>query len=108
MSIARFEELLERTMGLNAASIGISAVERAVDVRMRARAIDSEDAYWSLLQASREELQHLIEAVIVPETWFFRDPQAFPAMTATATALWSRGIGRPLRLLSLPLSLIHI
>lgn len=104
MSIARFEELLERTMGLNAASIGISAVERALDLRMRARTIDSDDAYWSLLQASREELQQLIEAVIVPETWFFRDSQAFPAMTAMATALWSTGIGRPLRLLSLPCS----
>lgn len=104
MSIARFEELLERTMGLNAASIGISAIERALDLRMRAQAIDSKDSYWRLLQASREELQQLIEAVIVPETWFFRDPQAFPAMTAMATALRSGGISRPLRLLSLPCS----
>lgn len=104
MSIARFEDLLERTMGLDAASIGISAVKHALEMRMQAQAVESQDAYWDLLQHSRAELQQLIETVVVPETWFFRDPQVFPAMTATAGALRDSGIGRPLRLLSLPCS----
>lgn len=104
MSSARFEELLERTMGLTAASIGVSAIERALDVRMRACASEGPDAYWDLLQRSREELQQLIEAVIVPETWFFRDPQAFAALADAATELWRTRPGRPLRLLSLPCS----
>jgi chemotaxis protein methyltransferase WspC len=104
MSVARFEDLLERTMGLDAASIGISAVKRALEVRMHAQALESQDAYWELLQRSRAELQQLIETVVVPETWFFRDPQAFTAMTAMAGTLLDSGIGRPLRLLSLPCS----
>jgi chemotaxis protein methyltransferase WspC len=104
MSIARFEDLLERTMGLNAASIGTSAVARALDARMRARTVESQDAYWDLLLRSREELQHLIETVVVPETWFFRDPQAFPAMTAAALQFRGKDMSRPLRLLSLPCS----
>lgn len=104
MTIARFENLLERTMGLNAASIGTSAVARALDARMRARTVESEDAYWGLLLRSREELQHLIETVVVPETWFFRDQQAFPAMTAAAAQFRSKDMSRPLRLLSLPCS----
>lgn len=104
MSLSRFEDLLERTMGLHSASIGASAVERALEARMRAQGVESKDAYWDLLRGSREELQELIEAVIVPETWFFRDPLAFPAMTEMAAELWRKGLGRPLRLLSLPCS----
>lgn len=104
MNIARFEHLLERTMGLNSASIGVSAIERALDVRMRACAAESDDTYWDLLDRSRDELQQLIEAVIVPETWFFRDPQAFTALADAACEFWRKGLGRPLRLLSLPCS----
>lgn len=105
MSGTRFEDLLERTMGLNAASIGSSAVRRAVDARIKARHCESDDAYWALLQRSRQELQELIEAVIVPETWFFRDPQAFAALSLMATAQrLNGGTSRMLRLLSLPCS----
>jgi chemotaxis protein methyltransferase WspC len=105
MSSTRFEDLLERTMGLNAASIGASAVRRAVNARIRACDLESDDAYWTLLQRSREELQELIDAVIVPETWFFRDPQAFAAMALMATTQAGKGASfRPLRLLSLPCS----
>ena len=102
MSSARFEQMLELTMGLMAASIGTSAVDRAVAVRMGAKGLSCEDAYWRLLQGSRAELQELIEAVVVPETWFFRDPQAFAAMARIG--LEKRNSGRILRLLSLPCS----
>jgi chemotaxis protein methyltransferase WspC len=42
--------------------------------------------YWGCLCASADELQELIEAVVVPETWFFRDPQAFVALIRLVTA----------------------
>lgn len=104
MKIARFADLLERTMGLHAASIGASAIERALERRKHHCKMESDDSYWDLLRRSGEELQQLIEAVVVPETWFFRDPQAFAAMVGSAVELWRRGIGRPLRLLSVPCS----
>lgn len=105
MSGARFEELLERTMGLKAASIGPSAIKRAIALRMSTCNLASEDSYWELLQRSREELQELIEAVVIPETWFFRDPQAFAAMTLMAAVQAPKAsASRPLRLLSLPCS----
>lgn len=105
MSAARIEHLLERTMGLHAASIGVSAIRRAVEVRARACDVDKGEAYWTLVRRSREELQELIDAVVVPETWFFRDPQAFAALAAMAgdLAATRRGSGA-LRLLSLPCS----
>lgn len=104
MTMSRIEELLDRTMGLHAASIGSSAIERAVRGRLRALGLDTVEDYWARLQRSREEVQELIEAVVVPETWFFRDPQAFAAMART---LMQQAAARPMaefRLLSLPCS----
>jgi len=101
MIFVRFQDLLRETMGLDAASVGTSAVERAVQARVQALRLDDPDAYWTQLQGSRAELQALIEAVVVPETWFFRDPQAFAAMARLALAEFAGGT---LRLLSLPCS----
>jgi chemotaxis protein methyltransferase WspC len=104
MSDTRFTALLERTMGLNAVTIGASGVERAVNARIKACNLAGGEAYWEMLQRSREELQELIEAVVVPETWFFRDPQAFIAMARVVQQGWPGEALRPLRLLSLPCS----
>lgn len=81
---AEFEGLLKQTMGLNAASIGSAAIERAVQVRLSACALDDARAYWELVRASTTELQALIETVVVPETWFFRDREAFAALAHIA------------------------
>lgn len=105
MSYARFEHLLERTMGLSAPSIGVSAIERAVHTRMRDCQLDKADDYWERIQRYPEELQELVEAVVVPETWFFRDRQAFTAMVRVVVedCLPGHPAG-VLRLLSLPCS----
>lgn len=105
MNFARFEHLLERTMGLNAASIGVAAIERAVRARIRACKLEDADIYWAQVRQSPEELQELIESVVVPETWFFRDPQAFKAMVRVVMEEWLP-VRAPavLRLLSLPCS----
>ena len=106
MNTGRFAELLKETMGLDPASIGTSAVQRAVRSRMRAAGVSEADDYWLRLDGSRAALQALIEAVVVPETWFFRDPQAFSAMARLAAEAWParRAQGGRLRLLSLPCS----
>jgi chemotaxis protein methyltransferase WspC len=104
MAIERIEELLRRTMGLHADSIGSSTIERAVRGRLRALGLETIEDYWAQLQRSLDEVQELIEAVVVPETWFFRDPQAFSAMTRV---LLQQAAARPtaeFRLLSLPCS----
>lgn len=104
MSDARFADMLERTMGLKASTIGASGVERAVSGRIRACNLEEREAYWEMLQHSRAELQELIEAVVVPETWFFRDPQAFIAIARIVQQDLTGAASRPLRLLSLPCS----
>ena len=105
MMTAEFEDLLKRTMGLDAASIGASVVERAVQQRLTACGLKDPGAYLERVRASAEELQELIEAVIVPETWFFRDREAFAALARLVYEEWlgahATGV---LRVLSLPCS----
>ncbi|MNF43477.1 putative biofilm formation methyltransferase WspC [compost metagenome] len=64
-----------------------------------------EDAYWATLNTSPAEQQALVEAVVVPETWFFRYPESFAALGRLAfERLPVLAGGRPLRILSLPCS----
>lgn len=103
MSIARIAALLHRQIGLDAVTIGISAVERAIQGRVAALGMADSEEYWNRLIGSPQEIQELIEAVVVPETWFFRDPEAFNAMAEAARAARERS-PTALRLLSLPCS----
>lgn len=106
----RFTDLLHRTIGLDAASLGHSAIERAVDQRAAAwRAEGHAGAtladYWEAAHASPAMVQALVETVVVPETWFYRDADAFKALARLAhERLDERGTALPLRILSLPCS----
>ena len=106
----RFAELLHRTMGLDATSLGHNAIERAVEQRAAAWCTDGHAGatladYWEATQGSPELMQALIETVVVPETWFYRDADAFNALTRLAhERLHGRVAGLPLRILSLPCS----
>ncbi|MFD4838563.1 CheR family methyltransferase [Achromobacter sp. NPDC058515] len=104
--IDEFSGLLKRRMGLDSGSIGQAAVERAVRHRMNAAGVGDEEDYLMRVQASPEEMQQLIEAVIVPETWFFRYPESQAAMAALARErLFAAGCAeRVLRVLSVPCS----
>jgi chemotaxis protein methyltransferase WspC len=102
MSVSRVESLLKDVIGLDAESIGRGAVARAAQDRQRRCGIEDIDAYWEYLCASPAERQHLIDSVIVPETWFFRDQEAFAALKSIALTRYLAQPDVPLRLLSLP------
>jgi chemotaxis protein methyltransferase WspC len=105
VSYAEFESLLKQLMGLDAASIGSQAVERAVQTRMSVCASNNLSGYWELVRASATEQQELVEAVVVPETWFFRDREAFAALARIVHNEWlPTHPQKTLRLLSLPCS----
>ncbi|MCU1761270.1 chemotaxis protein CheR [Pseudomonas sp. 14P_8.1_Bac3] len=101
----RFFDFLKERIGLDVTSVGPAIIERAVRQRTTASKAQTADEYWHTLQGSRDEQQALIEAVIVPETWFFRYPESF----ATLAKLAAKRLGdinhmRALRILSLPCS----
>jgi chemotaxis protein methyltransferase WspC len=102
---ASIAALLKEKMGLDAVSIGVACVERAVRQRLAATGLEDVQVYWAGLSASEQELQELIEAIVIPETWFFRDPQAFTALVQVVREEWlAKHPEGTLRILSLPCS----
>jgi chemotaxis protein methyltransferase WspC len=126
---SRFEAWLARETGIDAASLGTHALQRAVLERVHAT--QAEDAphpshhgadtlmtddplasiaddliedYSLLLNASPDERQALVERLVVPETWFFRDREAFVALARLAHERLAREPARVLRVLSAPCS----
>ena len=101
-TVAEFAQLLNRTTGLSADSVGISVIESAVRKRVQACRSGNLQEYWEHVQASDDELQELIDEVVVPETWFFRDREAFAALVQSVGSLLALRPSGQLRLLSLP------
>jgi chemotaxis protein methyltransferase WspC len=105
MAFPDFAGLLKQSMGLDIASVGAASITRAVVERRAICGLQDSLAYWELVRASEAELQELIEAVVVPETWFFRDREAFAMLSRMVREDWlpthPEGV---LRLLSLPSS----
>jgi chemotaxis protein methyltransferase WspC len=89
--------MLRAATGLN---LSKSVVERAIKNRMEQTEVADHDAY--LQQMTPEELTALVELVVVPESWFYRDPQAFQAMTEFVRARLATDSGRLVRILSIP------
>ena len=101
----RFFAFLKERIGLDVASVGEAIIERALRQRIQTTQAQTEGEYWLQLQSSHDEQQALIEAVIVPETWFFRYPESFATLARLAKArLADIKQMRALRILSLPCS----
>ncbi|KAB8063475.1 CheR family methyltransferase, partial [Janthinobacterium violaceinigrum] len=89
------QSLLRRATGL---SVSKSVAERAVGQRMEQTGFADSEAYLQALTPA--EMTQLIELVVVPESWLFRDPQAFYATVELVQERWARG--RATRILSIP------
>jgi chemotaxis protein methyltransferase WspC len=104
MSLKTIKELLKTTIGLNVSTVGVSNFERAVRQRMKVLNLGDVNVYASRL-LSGEELRELIDEVIVPETWFFRNPASFAALQDFITNTWKgKLLGRKLMVMSVPCS----
>ncbi|WP_213229253.1 protein-glutamate O-methyltransferase CheR [Caballeronia sp. NK8] len=105
--IGRFIDLLHGAIGLDAESIGANSVSRAVRERYnlwRDQHGGTLDDYYCAITHDAARMQELIEAVVVPETWFFRDPEAFAALARLARVRLHERPAKPLRVLSAPCS----
>jgi chemotaxis protein methyltransferase WspC len=100
--LTAIEALLKKAIGLDSATIGDAAISRAVRTRQAVCQLLDLEAYYACLCNSPAELQELVDTVIVPETWFFRDRGALDAMVRLIREE-TRG-DQPLRLISLPCS----
>ena len=105
MADFEIEALLQKAMGLKTTTIGRTTLDRSVQKRMKALSIDDKNVYVNQLKKSAFELKELIEEVIIPETWFFRDGEPFKAMTQFLVTRWAQKHKNNLfRVLSVPCS----
>jgi chemotaxis protein methyltransferase WspC len=105
MTLRAVEQLLKENMGLHSSTVGSSTVERAVERRMRVHGITAVSEYREMLSHCEDELNALIDTVVVPETWFYRDRIPFSAFTDWIRNTWTpRKPRTTLRILSIPCS----
>jgi chemotaxis protein methyltransferase WspC len=98
---------LKNAMGLHTPTVGMITVSSAIENRMRDLEIEEDQQYLEILDNDASEIQNLIEAVIIPETWFFRDKIAYKKLLEylnkkKTTASYDHKA--PLRILSIPCS----
>ncbi len=101
--MAAVDAILADRLGLDPSTIGAGFVPRAVRHRMKAVGLDDLEAYAALARSSEAELQELVEEVVVPESWFFRDLLPFQFLKRHARSGWTARPGRgAIRVLSIP------
>ena len=105
MTQFNIENLLKKNIGLDVNSISSGVVKRAISERMKDCGIRDVQNYLQWLQQSEQELEALIELVIVPETWFFRERESFNYLKHYIKSEWlTTPYQDVLRVLSIPCS----
>ena len=106
MPFLSIKKLLQQKIGLNASSVGDSSIDRAIRQRLSSNKLDSVKEYYELLLANSAELAELVEEVVVPETWFFRNNTPFDAFQEYITKSVEPKLkdGKKIRILSIPCS----
>jgi chemotaxis protein methyltransferase WspC len=99
------ESLLEERIGLDAGAIGRKVIEKAFKRRMDRCGAASLESYAGILADSSDEWNRLIEMVVVPETWFFRNRKVFDYLARFVKNSWlPENSAQTLRILSIPCS----
>jgi chemotaxis protein methyltransferase WspC len=96
-------ERLSAAAGIDPDSLEMSRIRWTIELRCRHLHLHSAHQYLERLRSSQDELDELIDALVIQETRFFRDPAVFErirhwAVNAQAAAQ------SPLRILSAPCS----
>lgn len=106
IAFEKIKNLLHDSMGLDASTVGDSSIERAINHRMDVLGLSGASSYLPQLKKNSAELNELVEEVVVPETWFFRNFMSFEVLAKCLPEFVGAGAGsvEPLRILSVPCS----
>lgn len=103
-SLARICQLFEQRLGFNTNYLPQSVWEKAVRERMKACGYTDEKQYYNFLVIDRIEFQELTEIIVVPETWFFRDPAALQYLVRWLKSFVNKSHVAMARILCIPCS----
>lgn len=111
MAFVHIKNLLHKVIGVHVDSIGKSSIDRAITQRMQATNCNNSSTYYRLVKSDKKEFDELVEEIVVPETWFFRNITPFEvlrdnALTSRISKKTSsrKKINDPLKILSIPCS----
>ncbi len=105
MSLEKIKDLVNKHMGMDISTLGEGALLRALRKREAGQTKSELEVYYRRLLHSRRELHELCERLVVPETWFFREKEAFVLLRQIVSQWKYSGIMEtPLRVLSIPCS----
>lgn len=96
-------ERLTEAAGIDAASLDASRIGWTIESRRRRLALSDPGTYFDYLRSSADELEHVIDALVIQETRFFRDHAVFEQIRIWAQAAVAAGQSS-LRILSAPCS----
>ena len=86
---ASMTRLLSERLGLSAELLGFVVVERALNLVIgNPGPEDRAQTIAHLLQGEGEAWETLVDEVVVPETWFFRDLKPFQFLASYVTEKW--------------------
>lgn len=97
--------LLEEKIGISPQSLSKAGWDRIFKERMKRCQITGIFDYQNLLNTSPSEFELLIEELVVPETWFFRDKGAFEFLSYFVKNCWiemQSSTTQILKIMSLP------
>jgi len=99
---AKIQTLLEEKMGLQADSLSSQNWASCLDERLKKTGKKNESEYYAHLLSSLTELEELIDLIVIPETWFYREERALKFLSEYVKRFGEQyRRGRPLKILSL-------
>lgn len=96
--------LLHEKIGFNPDTVGVEKVLSSVRSSLKKSRFTNPDEYYESLRRGSPEFNRIVDEVIIPETWFFRDGEPFELLKRHVLMEWPRITKAPLRCLSLPCS----
>ncbi len=103
-SYEKIHKVLRQRIGLDITTIGNTIIDKAIESRMKSCSAESIEDYYLLIHEKESELTSLLEASVIPETWFFRDDRPYEIIFRKAIKHHSDKKPKPFRILSLPCS----
>lgn len=105
-SFVQIAKFVEDRIGLNSGAMTREWWRRIINKRMEICNIHDVDLYYSKLIHSAQEFQEVVELIVVPETWFFRDRSSLDFLARNVKHKWLHQPNRAqvFKILSVPCS----
>ena len=104
--VRHIAQLFARRIGVNIECIGEMSFEKIISDKTRELQINDYGEYYNRLTNSPQDFQDFVEQLIVPETWFFRNPSSFEFLQYYISQVLMPSLkeARPIRILSIACS----